>query len=149
MISRSSRCRVFKPITCCSVRRWASTPRGMKCPQHKKQKGLSDPLNVGCTTHPRTPGAYEGLRRLSWSLPRASSVWLRPFACGDETRPEPIAQHKGRPGNVHTSGRPEPRAVLALRLVPILWTFFERKGRIHAAMNWFNVVSESHSHLHR
>jgi hypothetical protein len=29
----------------------------------------------------------------------------------------------------------------------ILRTFFERKGRIHEAMNWFNVVIASHSHL--
>jgi hypothetical protein len=47
MISRSSRGMVFKPITCCSVMRWASTPRGMKCPQHKKTEGAFRPLERG------------------------------------------------------------------------------------------------------
>src|SRR5215471_3215845 len=47
MISRSSRCMVSKPITCCSVMRWASTPRGMECPQHKKTEGAFRPLERG------------------------------------------------------------------------------------------------------
>ena len=51
MISRSSRGMVFKPITCCSVMRWASTPRGMKCPQHKKTEGAFRPLERGFEYH--------------------------------------------------------------------------------------------------
>src|SRR5262249_44555522 len=47
MISRSSRCMVSNPITCCSVMRWASTPRGMECPQHKKTEGAFRPLERG------------------------------------------------------------------------------------------------------
>src|SRR4029450_10715595 len=47
MISRSSRCMVSNPITCCSVMRWASTPRGMGCPQHKKTEGAFRPLERG------------------------------------------------------------------------------------------------------
>src|SRR4030095_8880677 len=47
MISRSSRCMVSNPLTCCSVMRWASTPRGMGCPQHKKTEGAFRPLERG------------------------------------------------------------------------------------------------------
>src|SRR5215468_4387817 len=47
MISRSSRWRMSNPITCCSVMRWASTPRGMECPQHKKTEGAFRPLERG------------------------------------------------------------------------------------------------------
>src|SRR4030095_7880755 len=47
MISRSSRWMVSNPITCCSVMRWASTPRGMECPQHKKTEGAFRPLERG------------------------------------------------------------------------------------------------------
>ena len=35
---------VSNPITCCSVMRWVSTPRGMECPQHKKTEGAFRPL---------------------------------------------------------------------------------------------------------
>src|SRR5262244_4037791 len=38
---------VSNPITCCSVMRWASTPRGMQCPQHKKTEGAFRPLEHG------------------------------------------------------------------------------------------------------
>ena len=38
---------VSNPITCCSVMRWASTPRGMECPQHKKTEGAFRPLERG------------------------------------------------------------------------------------------------------
>ena len=38
---------VSNPIICCSVTHWASTPRGMKCPQHKKTVGAFRPLERG------------------------------------------------------------------------------------------------------
>src|SRR4030095_7362881 len=47
MISRASGCMVSNPITCCSVMRWSSTPRGMECPQHKKTEGAFRPLERG------------------------------------------------------------------------------------------------------
>ena len=38
---------VSNPITCWSVTHWASTPRGMQCPQSKKTSGTFRPLERG------------------------------------------------------------------------------------------------------
>src|SRR4029450_4360156 len=66
MISRSSRWMVSNPITCCSVMRWASTPRGMECPQHKKTEGAFRPLERG--SQGWTVALMERATRFLWEL---------------------------------------------------------------------------------
>src|SRR5439155_15442618 len=47
MSKRSRSSRGSNPITCWSVTHWASTPRGMPCPQAKKTTGTFRPLERG------------------------------------------------------------------------------------------------------
>src|SRR5262245_21675258 len=85
---------VFNPITCCSVMRWASTPRGMKCPQHKKTEGAFRPLERGLEEEKlsdQTHVPYYSelifsriLRGVSLSLPKQVSVICALKECPDK-----------------------------------------------------------------
>src|SRR4029450_7799561 len=129
MISRASGCMVSNPITCCSVMRWASTPRGMECPQHKKTEGAFRPLERGFRLYLSSLLPVQILASHS-CLPLISPLsmppWCLPTALAQVGAIDPTSAQQGPhdPGILvrHRHGRPIPPATREQPLYPLAAT---------------------------